>query len=158
MDPTPTPIYLIEGDVVIIGGITLTIWQTPSEMAMPSQQMLNKHVMVGGQRQIDAMGPDPEVLGWRGLSRGSNASANMAALKALCNSGATVPLTWNAFFYMVKVASFTPVYMRTNEWHYDICCEVVVDASSGASVPPGLVMLDSLVSLDLSWALLLAGL
>ena len=145
------------GDIVTVGGIQLTIWQTPSEMPMPTTQMLNKHVLVGGQRQIDAMGPDPQVLAWKGLSRGQFAGTNMAALKSLCNSGATVPLTWNAFFYTVIVASFTAVYKRPNEWEYDICCEVVTDSISGANTN-AFVMLDSLVNFGISTALSLAQL
>ena len=145
------------GDIVTVGGIQLTIWQTPSEMPMPSTQMLNKHLMVGGQRQIDAMGPDPLALSWKGLSRGLYAGTNMARLKALCISGQTVPLTWNAFFYSVIVASFTAVYKRPNEWEYDICCEVVTDSLYGANTN-AFVMLDSLVNYGMSTALALANL
>lgn len=145
------------GDIVTLGGIQLTIWQTPSRIAMPSTQMVNKHIMVGGARQIDSMGPDPEVLAWKGHSRGIYAGTNMAALKALCNSGATVPLTWNAFFYMVVVSAFIPIYMRPNEWEYDICCEVVTDSLYGANTN-AFVMLDSLVNYGMSTVLALANL
>jgi hypothetical protein len=145
-----TPITFSDGDVVIIGGIALTLWQVPSEMPMPSAQMLNKHLLIGGQRQIDAMGPDPEVIAWKALSRGANAGAAMAALKALCSSGQTVPLTFNAYSYQVIVASFIPTYMRMNEWKYAISCEIVVDNASGAGASGVFTMLDSLVNVDMT--------
>lgn len=132
-----------------IGGVTLDSWETPEQICLTAAQKLNKHVLIGGQRQIDAMGPDPDPIKWSGRARGANATGDMMAIRAMTIAGAAVPLTWNQFYFLVIIKRFDPHYQRPIEWTYEIEVEIVDDpmADSGAV---GSASLDSLVGSDLS--------
>lgn len=131
-----------------LGGIFLDSWETPDRIIIPAAQRIAKHVLIGGQRQIDTLGPDPEPIRWAGRARGANATGDMMAIRAMCIAGQQVQLSWNQFSFTVIVTRFNPVYRRPIEWRYDIECEIVDDpqADSGAGV---FASLDSLVGTDM---------
>lgn len=135
-------------DGFTLGGIALDLWETPEQIIIPAEQRLAKHVMIGGQRQIDAMGPDPEPIVWRGRARGANATGDMMAIRAMCIAGQQVQLTWNEFSFTVIIAKFLPIYRRPIEWEYAITVEIVDDpqADSGGGI---YASVDSLVGADM---------
>ena len=136
-------------DGFTLGGLVFDNWETPPEIALPSGHKVNIHKLVGGQRQVDAMGADPEPLSWTGRARGQRASGDMQAVKAMCDSGATVSLTWNEFSYQVIITKFEPKYKKPIEWTYSITVEIVSDPSAGG-VGSGASSLDALVGGDIA--------
>lgn len=136
-------------DGFTLGGILFGPWETPSKISLPSGQKINKHVMIGGQRQIDAMGPDPAPLSWTGRARGQNAASDMQSVKAMCDAGAQVTLEWNEYTYTVVIEKFDPQYKTPIEWEYSITVEIVDDPSAGMGAA-SLSSLDSLVGGDLT--------
>lgn len=143
-------------DGFTLGGITFSDWETPTRLALPSGHKLNKHMLIGGQRVIDAMGYDPEPMRWSARSRTPASAGQMAALKAMCDAGQTVTLTWNTYSYQVIIEKCGPVYRTPIEWEYTVTCEIVSD-SSGTSLGGAVSSLDSLIGGDLSTALSLAS-
>lgn len=100
-------------------------------MPWGGKQQLAIHKQLGGQRVIDAMGPDPRPIEWHGLFFGTAAATRARAVDALKDSGAQVGLVWGSFAYVVVVSEFDADYK--NEWEiaYKISCEVVAQGPGG---------------------------
>lgn len=138
-------------DGFTLGGFYFGPWETPSEMPFGGKQKINKHILIGGQRVIDAMGPDSGPYTWNGRARGPGAAGRMRALDAIRIAGQAVDLTWGAFYYSVIITDFAPIYMRENECKYSITVEVVDDPTAD-SASGGASSLDSMVGGDMSSA------
>ena len=135
-----------------LGGIIFDQWETPELMPFPAGHKANLLINIGGQRQVDMMGPEPAEIQWVGRSRGQNAAQRMAALRAMCIAGAQVPLIWDQFYLTVVIIKFTPVEMRSWEWTYGITC-LIVDDSTADSTGNISSSLDTLVQSDMNTAL-----
>jgi hypothetical protein len=55
---------------VTIGGISLSEWEIPERINFGGKQQVTVHKLIGGNRVIDAMGPDPDDVRWSGRFRG----------------------------------------------------------------------------------------
>ena len=105
--------------------------EIPSEISgIGTQQMIAVHKMVGGARQLDAMGVDYPPITWSGLFFGDGATDRVNELKSLAVSGLLMTLTWHVFNYTVMIRSFEPDERRQYEIPYRITCEVAQDNSN----------------------------
>ena len=137
--------------VVVLGGYVFQDFEIPEEINWGGKQQLKIHDMVGGSRTVDAMGPSPIDISWKGRFRGSNAISNARMIDAMRASGAQVELQWLGLIYMVVIESFEPRTEKYYEVPYTIKCVVVDDPF--ADLAGGLTSsLDSMVNGDLSSA------
>lgn len=132
-------------NTVILGNITFTRREVPDIMPWGGKQMLAIHKQIGGQRVIDAMGPDPRPIEWSGLFYGPDASTRARAVDAMKDAGQQVALQWGSFNYTVVIASFEPEYKHEFLVHYRISCEVV---TQGPALPTP--TLDQQITSDLA--------
>jgi hypothetical protein len=101
-------------------------FEVPEELPFGGAQMLAKKQLLGGERQIDAMGADDEPIEWTGRFRGADAVSRARSLDAKRRAGKALTLTWGEFTYSVVIARFRPVYQRAGlEIPYTIVLEVV---------------------------------
>lgn len=117
---------------VLLGSIVFTQREVPDTMPWGGKQKLAIHKQLGGKRAIDAMGPDPRAITWKGLFYGPTASIRARMVDSLKDAGGAVGLQWGTFAYIVVISDFDADYQH--EWfvHYNITCEVV---AQGPSLP-----------------------
>ncbi|HNC11738.1 MAG TPA: hypothetical protein PLF59_08195 [Cyclobacteriaceae bacterium] len=112
-----------------LGSITFANFEIPDALPFGLDQALSIKKMVGGARQIDAMGRDYHPISWEGRFRGSTALFRARYLESLVN-GQPLPLFWSQFNYLVIIRSFKPIFEKTYEIPYTITVEVVQDQTN----------------------------
>lgn len=112
---------------VLLGNIQFVEREVPDTIKWGAKQMLAVHRVMGGNRVIDAIGPDPEEISWSGLFFGESASIRARLCDELCKSGREVNLFWGTFSFIVVVSDFRAVYKHEWEVRYQIQCVVVSD-------------------------------
>jgi hypothetical protein len=121
-------------------------YSVPERVPFGGKHSLACHKLIGGQRVIDAMGPDDDPIKWSGRFQGSYATAKGRAVDALRSAGQPVLLTWDQFVYTVVVEDAKLNFERPYQVLYEITCMV-------ESSPGGLFgfasTLDGLISADL---------
>lgn len=130
--------------------VTLTLddfvfadFEIPEEIPFGGEHTLARKQLLGGRRQIDAMGPDDEPIEWSGRFRGPHAEARARALDTKRRAGKALKLTWGAFTYTVVIRRFRPLYQRGGlEIPYSLALEVVDTPSADAGPDAHQMMLD----------------
>ena len=102
-------------------------FEIPEEISFGGDQSLVIHNMVGGKRQIDAMGRNEVPKEWSGFFYGSDSVKRALYLDSLRVAGKQHSLTWDTFSYTVIVRSFHAIYKRSYIIPYKIVLEVVQD-------------------------------
>lgn len=131
-------------------------FEIPEHIEFGGDQKLIVHELVGGTRQIDAMGEAPNALDWSGFLVGENALSRALYLDGLRKAGQQLTLTWSELAYTVVIRSLRCDFVRSYRIPYHITCEVVSDDTSPISqlVDPSP---EQLIADDLSDANGLAG-
>jgi hypothetical protein len=143
---------LMSADVLTLGPITFVDFSVPERMPFGGEHRLATHKLIGGQRVIDALGPDDRSLSWSGIFWGDNALGAAQEVDALRVLGQPLGLSWGGGSYVVLIESFTPDVQRLPTCvHYSITCVIAQNGAQGAlgSFAQGV---DSLVSGDLAMA------
>jgi hypothetical protein len=134
---------------IILGGFTFTDYAIPEQVPQGGEHALVVHKLIGGNRVIDAMGPDDSDITWHGRFQGPQALGNAQTLDSLRKAGAQLPLIIDANFYTAVVRKFEYDYQRPYQILYRITV-VVVTSQGGASIFPATI--DSLVAGDITAA------
>lgn len=129
-------------------------FEAPEQIAFGGEQALLVHKLPGGDRVVDAMGPDDRDLSWSGRFRGGAAESRARRLDELRRQGLPLTLTWGTFRYRVLVRSFEAQYQQF-EIPYSISC-TVLDSGQGG-IAGLLATIDEALGTDLSGALSLGG-
>lgn len=133
---------------LVLGPIVFTDYAIPESVSHGGAQALAVHKLLGGDRVVDAMGPDQSEIAWSGRFQGASASAQATSLDALRQSGIQVPLVFGLNFYLVVVSKVSLNFERTYQITYQISCTVV--SSVGSILGQVVATLDDLVSTDIS--------
>lgn len=141
---------------LILGGIAFQGFEIPEHIKFGGKHHINKHVLIGGSRVLDTMGPDPDDITWSGRFRSNNALSRALAVDALRQSGAQVALSWGGLFFMVVVSSFQADYQKRYEIPYNIAC--MVSQVQGGGAGGFISTVSSLVGGDLGALVSLGGL
>jgi hypothetical protein len=123
---------------VVLGEFVFAGFEVPEFISLPGTQQMTVHKLVGGERQIDAMGDDPGDITWSGCIMDGDPMTRAQELIQMRAAGAPLPLQWGSFFYTVVIHSFTAktLYGRVN---YDISCTVQQnEATAPTQAPPDL--------------------
>ncbi|RFB80020.1 hypothetical protein [Methylovirgula sp. 4M-Z18] len=139
------------GDILILGDIVFDNvtfpFATPSKISGGVEQQLGVSQLIGGARNVDAMGGAPLPIKWQGRWRGAEASANNDAMLALAQSGDEVACSWGEYFYNVVVKSYAFDY----EAAFEIAYELDLTVLPGEAAPLA-SSLDDLVGGDMGAA------
>lgn len=135
---------------LILGPVAFRDFEIPASIRFGGEQRLSVHRLLGGARVIDALGRDDADISFSGIFSGDGATLRARTLDALRTEGASLPLTWDVFFYTVVIRSFEADY-RSGWWiPFRIVCTVVRDEA--ASFTEAATSLAALVLSDLGSA------
>ena len=141
---------------LILGGIAFKDFEIPEMIRFGGQQHATVHKLLGGDRVVDAMGPDPADISWDGRLQGPDASSRARALLAMYQAGAQVSLSWGGFFFTVMLRQLDLTYERFYQVIYRLSCTVVTDPGGGGGAFSLPISLDDLVGVDMSAAVSMA--
>jgi len=119
---------------VTLGDFEFAGMEVPESIPFGGRQALVVHKLIGGDRVIDAMGPDDDPLEWKGWFRGATAMARALYLDTQRKLGKPLTLTWSELRYLVVISSFSADFRRPYEIPYRISCEVVEDQTAPVNV------------------------
>jgi hypothetical protein len=134
---------------LILGGFSFTDYAIPEVVPQGGEHNLVVHKLIGGNRVVDAMGPDDHDISWSGRFQGPGATGKAIALDQLRKAGAQLPLVVDSQFYTVAIRKFEWDYQRSYQILYKITC-VVVSSMGGAIALP--TTLDVLIGADMALA------
>lgn len=121
--------------------------EIPEFIPFGGEQRLVVHKLVGGKRNVQAMGSDPMPISWSGLFFGATARDRARYVKTLMDAGKELDLIWDEFFYRVVIREFRADFERFYQLPYQITLEVVED-KSGAVLAIAAPSVDDLVNQD----------
>src|SRR6185503_3055578 len=98
---------------LVLGGIIFTDYAIPETVPLGGKHRFVVNTLIGGQRVVDAMGPDDNDITWSGRFQGNGAVGKAMALDQLRISGAQVPLVMESQLYTVGVKEFVWDYERS---------------------------------------------
>lgn len=134
--------------VLTLGDFTFINAEVPESLPFGGEQTAKVHRLIGGKRQVDAMGPDARPIEWTGLLRGAQAVERGKQLDAMRKAGKPVECAWWDFRYTVLVQRFEADFKRFYEVPYSISC-IVIDDLSDPSAPPADETAEEAVDTDL---------
>jgi hypothetical protein len=115
-----------------LGPVSFQDFALPGKIRFGGAQRLAVHTLPGGVRVIDAMGPNDADIAWGGAFSGPDAADQARALDLMRAEGSMWTLAWDAFCYLVVIASFDASYEHVNWVPYRISCAVVQDLAQAA--------------------------
>lgn len=139
--------------VLFLGDMEFQDTEIPAEIrdAVGGEQRLVIHELVGGKRQIDAMGGFCLPKAWSGWLRGPQALERARYLDTMRVQGKPLTLMWSEFIYVVVIRSFRADFQRFYQLPYSIVLEVVEDLGQPV-LSLGTDSLDSLIGADMTVA------
>jgi len=117
---------------LVLGGITFQNFEIPEHINFGGSQHAVVHKLIGGNRVVDAMGPDPDDVSWSGRFRGPGAMERAQAIDAMRAAGGQVTLSYMSTFLVVLITDFKADPERVYEIPYKITCTVVSDLINDA--------------------------
>jgi hypothetical protein len=101
-----------------LGDFTFSGTEIPERIQFGGDQAMAVHRMVGGIKQVDALGPDHAPLEWSGVLFGAEALSRARYLDWLRVQGKPLALAWSELRYTVVVRSFRATYLLANNIPY----------------------------------------
>lgn len=101
---------LADAAPMVLGGVLLTGQEVPQGITLGGTQHLVVHRLAGGQRIIDAMGPDERSLTWTGMFIGPSAAARARLIDAMRRAGEPQPLSFADYALTVVISTFEYSY------------------------------------------------
>lgn len=135
--------------MLLLGSFLFEDFEIPETVhgLLSGKQMFAVKKLIGGQRVIDAMGPDPADISWSGRFQGGDIVARGQQVASMREAGQPVVLVCDEVTLTVVIAEFNMPYERPYQGTYDIRC-IVQPAAAQAPSPS----LDDAVSGDFSSA------
>jgi hypothetical protein len=128
------------------GPFTFSGAEVPEEIVFGGAQLLDVQKMIGGLRQVNAMGADDAPLQWSGIFLYSTALGRAQFLDSVRRQGLQCTLSWDALLYQVTIAEFHATYKYPFRIPYSIRFEVVEDQTQLVTTPPAPSPTDALTS------------
>ncbi len=109
----------------VLGPVAFLGFEVPERITLGGRQRLAVHTLPGGERIVDAMGPDDRELAWSGVISGPDTAERVRQLDRLRRAGLALPLGWDGWRFTVIVSNFEAD--SANPWWvpYRISCTVL---------------------------------
>lgn len=126
---------------VVLGAFAFQDFEVPETVQLPVRQAVEIHRLIGGERVLDAMGPDYGDIAWEGVMLGAGCETRAQELKALVDAAQAVTLTWGSWSFTVlaRALLLREGYQRIG---YALRCAIIRDDST--------VPTDTMTSLGMS--------
>jgi hypothetical protein len=141
--------------VLTLGGVSFQDMEVPEKINFGGKQRIAVQNLIGGGRVVSALGLDDGDISFSGIFSGTDAVSRAQELDAARALGATLPLAWGGFYYLVVIEQFTAEYRKPTLIPFSIICVVVSDPL--AAVVNLVAPVANLVSGDLAAAVALSG-
>lgn len=137
--------------MLLLGSFLFQDFEIPENVRglLSGKQMLAAKKLIGGQRVIDAMGPDPDDISWSGRFQGGDVVSRAQQIADMRDTGQTQSLVCDLVVLTVLIADFKFSYERPYQATYEITVMVLPDQIDSG----GDASLDSLVGSDMTMAL-----
>jgi hypothetical protein len=116
-----------------LGSIDLQDFEVPQSVRFGGRHRLNVHVLAGGRRIVERLGPDDTEIQFRGTFSGPAAESRARAFDNVRLSGEIVWLTWDSFRRQVIIKSFIADYHSPWWIPYQISCVVAHQVRIGSA-------------------------
>lgn len=118
---------------LVIGDVIFQDMEIPESIGFGGDQRLAIKKMLGGVRDIQALGGDPRPVEWSGIffptQDGQSALDRALTLEGMKNAAQPVALSWDELYLMVYIRTFEPDY-RFARIPYKIVLEVLQDLTA----------------------------
>jgi hypothetical protein len=144
--------------MLLLGTFLFEDFEIPESVKglLSGKQMLSVKKQIGGQRVIDAMGPDPADVTWAGRFQGGDLVARASFIAVMRDAGQPVVMVCDEVVLTVVIHEFNVGYERPYQGLYDI--RLVVQDDLTLDLIEALVApLDDLVNNDLTSAANILG-
>jgi hypothetical protein len=108
-----------------LGPVTFKSFEIPSKINFGGRQRLSIHTLSGGNRVIDALGPEDSDIQFSGILSGSDAVQRALLLDAFRSAGLVITLTWDILYYSVVIREFSAMFENEFWIRYSVCCTVL---------------------------------
>ena len=131
---------------LVLGPVVFRDFEIPERLRFGGRQRLSVHLLPGGGRIVDAMGPDEGPLSWSGVFSGPDAAARMRLLDRLRQAGSVLPLSWSGWRYSVVIESLEAESMNPAWIPYQLqaCVVALGDLISVEALPIAATVADAL--------------
>jgi hypothetical protein len=138
---------------VILGNFVFQDFEIPERIPLGGGHDKATHTLLGGNRVVDAMGPNERDITWTGRIQSADATLRSRALDSLRIAGQPLPLIVDSEFRLVLITDYAPVYERSYQIPYSITVHVI----NSPTIFDDSVSLDFVVAGDLSVSLSLSA-
>jgi len=118
---------------LVLGDFVFQDFEVPERIPFSTEQRLAIKKMVGGVRDIQALGTDPPPIVWTGTfmptADGQSALDRARIVQQMVNDALPVALSWDELYLLVMIRLFDPDY-RFYQIPYRITCEVLQDLTA----------------------------
>lgn len=118
---------------LVLGDFTFQDFEIPEEVPFGGDQKLSIKKMLGGVRDIQALGADPRPIAWAGqffpTPDGQSALDRALTVKQMQDAAQPLALSWDELYLMVYIRAFEPDY-RFARIPYKITLEVLQDLTA----------------------------
>jgi nucleoid-associated protein YgaU len=118
---------------LVLGDFTFQDFEVPEEIGFGGDQKLAVKKMLGGVRDIQALGTDWRPIAWSGqffpTQSGQSALDRALTLEQMKNAAQPLALSWDELYLMVYIRTFEPDY-RFARIPYKIVLEVLQDLTA----------------------------
>jgi hypothetical protein len=120
--------------LLTLGSFSFYGLEAPERILLKSKHRLVVHRLGSGSSSIDSLGEDPEVVSFRGIFTGVDATVRSRAIEHLRSQGVPVNLTWNSKTLSVVIRDFELNY-SSNQWiPYKLSCYVMNPCSERVAI------------------------
>ncbi len=126
-----------------IGVFVFAKTEIPGNLPFGGPQLLKIHNLIGGGRDIQALGAVDRPLEWKGWFLGANAMSRAKKLNAARLAGLPIWLKWSDLTYQVVIDDFEPDYRFETNIPYRIRC---IPVTATWSNPPSPTLVASRLS------------
>ena len=106
----PTSPVLPSNSVLRLGAVIFEEDEHPSEISFPGTQMLATHQYIGGNRDVQVLGPQPGDVEWTGFLWEDRLAGRIATLAGYRRDGSEQQIQYLGESYFGIVKEFTPTY------------------------------------------------
>jgi hypothetical protein len=128
------------------GSFVFTGAEVPNDISFGGAQLLDKHVMIGGRRRINALGADDAPLQWSGMFLYASAVPRARFLDSVRREGLQCTLSWDQLRYQVVIDQFRATYKYPFRVPYWISFEVIEDQTATVDSVPAVTPAQSMAT------------
>ena len=136
-------------NIVSIGPVALQQFEVPQSIRFGGRYRVGMHLLAGGGRILEPLGPDDDEIDFEGAFSGASAIERARSIDMLRLSGQPILLIWPTFARLVIITQFVADFRSPSWIPYQLACTVVNQPLPAAALIGSIA---TLISTDMSAA------